>query len=109
MQIEPQRFDPATAWDSGASAEVVVHVEQDHVLEHGIHEVEDVATGKLGGDVRVTEVEADAGMVAVQAADEGGDRARVMADVLGARIDGGEVLDCDPDPESGGAAQRQAQ
>jgi hypothetical protein len=86
-----------------------VHVEEDHALEHGIDQLEQAAAGQLSGDVRVSDVQAHARVLAVQAAYEASDGPGVVTHELGPRIDRGEVLDRKPDPELGRAPQRPPQ
>jgi hypothetical protein len=83
MEVKADGFDATSTRGAGAGTEVVVDVEHEHEIEHRIHQLKHLAARELSGDMSVTEVEAHAGVLAVQATDEVGDRARVVAHMLG--------------------------
>ncbi len=60
VEIELERLDPTRARCCQAGTEVVVDVEQDHLAEQGLDQLGQRASGVLGGDVGVAEVEAHA-------------------------------------------------
>ncbi|HWF52148.1 MAG TPA: hypothetical protein VG294_16020 [Solirubrobacteraceae bacterium] len=86
-----------------------MHVKEDHRVEHRFDKLEDVATGELGGNVRVADVKAHPGEVDVEPAHQARDRAGVVAHALDPGIDRSEVFDRQPHAQSRGARQRAAQ
>src|SRR6202043_240326 len=82
MEVEPHRFDPSGARRVDGGSEVVVHMEQDHPLEHWPDELREWAFAESRDDMRVTDVEAHADVLACEPSNEFVHGARAVADVL---------------------------
>ena len=109
VEVEPHRFDPSGARRVGGGSEVVVHMEQDHPLEHRPDELRERAFDESRDDMRVTDVEAHADVLAREPSNELVHGARAVADVLGARIHRRQVLDREPHVQLRGARQHAPQ